>query len=162
MVENLTLLLHKCVLATDRVNYPGHILMTDRVQPGQNELSMIETLVIPILAFKIKRYLGLKGILRRLVRHCASITVPLHYLQSAGSNLFGLRKRMWHLMLWSSESSKSRYYTCIVTRLRLSFRRRQANKDLWHYKRTPMVSDVLSTVWVDEPVQPKVSTTTAT
>lgn len=78
--SGLTLRLGKCNFLTERVEYLGHEISCQGVQPGKLKCEAVAQFPTPTDAHKVRQFLGLSGYFRKYIRGYASVARPLTQL----------------------------------------------------------------------------------
>ncbi|CAB0001492.1 unnamed protein product [Nesidiocoris tenuis] len=77
---NLKLHLPKCQLLQSKVNYLGHVVSADGVQPDDRKLTAVRDFPVPSSVTKVKAFLGLCSYYRRFVKSFSQLAEPLNNL----------------------------------------------------------------------------------
>lgn len=70
----------KCELGVSKLQFLGHQVDKDGIQPLEEKVTVIQTFPLPDTRKKLQEFLGLVNFYRRFVKDCAKITQPLNTL----------------------------------------------------------------------------------
>ena len=76
----LKLKLQKCSFFKKHIQYPGHLISDEGIQPLPEKLESIAKMPVPQNAKQVKQFLGLVGYYRKFVPHFSDIARPLTQL----------------------------------------------------------------------------------
>ena len=93
----------KCVFGADSIDFLGHRISTDKLEPQQDKLAAVRDLPSPTDISSLRAALGLFSYYRKFVSHFSSIAFPLN-LRRIGRGSGGKRKRTH---TWNSRSNSA-------------------------------------------------------
>ena len=70
----------KCVFGADSIDFLGHKISADKLEPQQDKLAAVRDLPSPTDLSSLRAALGLFSYYRKFVLHFSSIAFPLHAL----------------------------------------------------------------------------------
>ena len=77
---NLKLKLPKCHFMRKSVEFLGHILTPQGLQPNPQQVAAVQAFPVPKNVSELRRFLGLTSYYRRFIAQFSKIASPLHYL----------------------------------------------------------------------------------
>lgn len=77
MAHQFTLKLSKCFFAQKQVEYLGHLVSTNGVEPLAEKVEVVRQWPSPRTTKALRSFLGLAGFYRRFIKGYASIVAPL-------------------------------------------------------------------------------------
>ncbi len=77
---NIRLKISKCKFALSKVNYLGHTISADGIEPDKSKVEVIANFERPTDVTGVRRFLGMTGYYRRFIPGFAAIAVPLFEL----------------------------------------------------------------------------------
>jgi hypothetical protein len=80
----LKLKARKCTLASKEVDFLGHHVSEDGIQPDKQKASAIQSIKPPNTVKELRSFLGIASYYRRFIRNFAKIADPLHELLKKG------------------------------------------------------------------------------
>lgn len=101
--------LNKCQFKKDTVNYLGHIVSTDGIEPDPTKIDSIADYKIPISVEEVRSFLGLTVYYRRFIKNFGSITQPL----TAKTHKNALKKLLFFTNIDQEVFENLR--TCLIT-----------------------------------------------
>lgn len=78
--EGFRLNFKKCSFASSRIQYLGHILSPDSVQPLSNNIVTITNFPVPTSRRTVRQFLGKINFYRKFIPHSSSLLEPFHNL----------------------------------------------------------------------------------
>ncbi|KAJ8751836.1 hypothetical protein K2173_026032 [Erythroxylum novogranatense] len=72
----------KCVFAVERIEYLGHILTGDGIEPCSSKIQAVLDWPVPTTVRAVRGFLGLAGYYRKFIKHYGTIAAPLNRLMS--------------------------------------------------------------------------------
>lgn len=75
--HHIKLKLSKCKFAKTEVEYLGHIIKHNRVEPSPSKIAAIKSFPIPSNLREVRRFIGLAGYYRRFIQNFSRIAQPL-------------------------------------------------------------------------------------
>ena len=87
MEAGLTLGASKCKLAARKVEFLGHVVSEEGLQPNPRLLDSIRKIKRPTTVKEVRSFLGLVGYYRRFVRNFSEIATPLNRLLEKGKEV---------------------------------------------------------------------------
>jgi transposase InsO family protein len=85
--HNLTMKLEKCFFAPSRIDYLGHVLSAQGLQPNLRKVEVLQKWKVPKTVSELRSLLGFLGYYRQYIDHYAIRTAPLTDLLKKGSRL---------------------------------------------------------------------------
>ena len=85
----------KCAFAQTRIDYLGHTLSPQGVQPNDAKIRAVKEFPRPSSILKIRRFLGMVNLYRRHVPNLASVARPLTALMRKDKDTGSLVKFVW-------------------------------------------------------------------
>jgi hypothetical protein len=85
--HNLTMKLEKCFFAPARIDYLGHVLSADGLQPNLRKVAALGKWKIPRTLTELRSLLGFLGFYRQYIEHYAELTAPLTDMTKKGSTI---------------------------------------------------------------------------
>ena len=70
----------KCVFGADSIDFLGHRISANRLEPQQDKLAAVRDLPSPTILSGVRAALGLFSYYRKFVQHFSSIAFPLNSL----------------------------------------------------------------------------------
>ena len=92
----LKLKLSKCDFGVDQVNYLGHVISKEGIQPDPAKIGVINNLKRPYTVREVRSFLGMASYYRRFIKDFATIAFPLTQLT-----------RKYSRFKWDSDCQKS-------------------------------------------------------
>lgn len=75
--ENLTLNLKKCYFFKTEIEYLGHVIKNNTIQPGKAKTTAVENFQTPSNEHEIRQFIGLTSYFRKFIRNFSLIALPL-------------------------------------------------------------------------------------
>ena len=76
----------KCYFGQKSVNYLGHVVGVEGLQPDQRKVQAVMDFPRPVDGAGVRWFLGLVGYYRRFIPHFSSVAAPLFKIQSSGAH----------------------------------------------------------------------------
>ena len=85
---NVKLKPSKCSFARSSVEYLGHVVSRDGIQPDPSKIAAVENFPVPQCVRDVRSFLGLANYYRRFIKHFASIASPLNKLTHKNARFY--------------------------------------------------------------------------
>ena len=99
-VKNIVLNPPKCDLASQKIDYLGHVISEQRIEPSDEKISAILQIKEPTTLAQANHFLGALGWYRKFIPRFSSIAAPIH-------SITNLPKHLRHKFRWKTEHSNA-------------------------------------------------------
>ena len=96
--NNLTAKLNKCMFASSKIQFLGHVFSQEGIYPGEEKTKLVKNALVPTNVKKLQRFLGLSNYFRRFIKSYAQIAKPLYNLLNRAPSLNGTKIVKKHLI----------------------------------------------------------------